>query len=123
MSEELVQYIRRGGSKKFVNINGKKKRSKRSGGKRIGVLVGWKARNSDIKIGWSICHKNDKFDSIEGLIQAKQHAIARDWDPGNYVAIEADIPRSIRKKHARFIDRAVNCFGGTQNGVIEVDPT
>jgi len=120
MTTELVEYVRRGGSKKFVSRNGIQKRSKRHGGKRIGVLVGWKARNGQTKVGWSLCHKNDKFDSIEGLIQAKKHSIARTSMHEDYFI--QTIPRSIRKKHARFINRAINCFEEGNNGVAEVNP-
>ena len=120
MTTELVEYIRRGGSKKFVNRNGRKKRSKRHGGKRIGLLVGWKARNGLTKVGWSLCHKNDEFDSIEGLIQAKHHAVPRTSVNEDYIT--QNIPRSIRKKHARFINRTINCFEEENNGVAEVNP-
>jgi hypothetical protein len=104
----LVEYIRKGGQKKFSTFNGKKKRSKRSGGKRVGVLVSWRARNGDIKIGWSLCHKNDEFDRTEGINTAKRHACVMPSESVVYV------PSSIQKKYNKFTSRTQNHFNRNQ---------
>ena len=99
----LVEYIRKGGHKKYINKNGKKKKSDRHGGKRVGVLVSWRAHSGDVKLGWSLCHKVDDFNSAEGRIKAMRRAVVIDAREGH--GDFSGVPRSIRKKVAKFMDR------------------
>jgi len=124
--DELVQYIRRGGAKKYHTFNGRKKQSKRCGGKRIGVMVSWVARNGEIKVGWSLCHRVDTFDTTSGLNTARQQAI--NLAIANHDYINTVVPYSISKKYTKFVDRIVDLHSGggsvtsEENGAAEISP-
>ncbi len=117
--KELVQYVRKGGSKKFVTISGRKKRSKCAGGKRVGVMVGWKSHNGELKAGWSLCHKIDEFDSIDGLVRAKKRSFPVVNNVNARLILPEGIPKTINRKFEKFIDRLVNCHKEVEDGIAE----
>lgn len=87
--------------------------------KNVGVLVALRTYTIDknFQIGWSLCHKKDKFDKYRGTIIAIKRAEALQNDPtrifksrDNYYDCDKDdelkIPYSIRPELNAFITRA-----------------
>ena len=67
---------------------------KRRNGKKVGFLLAFKDRYGNVRIGWSLCHKNDKFSRYT----AKALAYLRAWEPVEPPpSILADIDKFINK--------------------------
>lgn len=64
----------------------------------IGVLLATRRDNTRIEIGWSLTHKNDKFDIVTGLNTARDRYY-RD-----------DVPEKIRMEYDAFVVRCKKYF-------------
>jgi len=107
----LVEYIRRGGNKKYHIINGRRKQSLRSGGIRRGAMVALLGEDGEVRTGWSLCHRLDKFDRDRAVQVAK----ARAENGKKY-----EIPRSIEQTYARFQNSAANFFNKDNHSTAHV---
>jgi len=99
----LIEYVRKGGSKKCSRVfkDGKLVKTKKScsrGGNKIGVFVAVPQEDS-VLIGWSLCNTKagDVFNQNRGIDIAMDRAIK---------GSVTKVAHSMNKKVTRFIDRA-----------------
>jgi len=75
-------------------------------GRRKGVVVAKLDPSDDaVYVGWSLTHKNDKFDKERGLLIAKNRA---------YVGSNSVIPQSIENDVLVMVKRAMKYFKNKQ---------
>ena len=100
---ELVEYVRRGGNKRFRKVNGRRKQGT-SGGNKVGVFVAVKDDSGEVNIGWSLCHKKsgDAFDPLFGYNVASGRA--------KRGKTKTPIAKSLIKKADQFKGRVARYF-------------
>lgn len=72
-------------------------------GNRNGCLVAAKMDDGTIRVGFSLCHRNDEFDKHLG----KQKAVGRMNATKNYIH---DLPHSMKDEYERFAKRCMKYF-------------
>jgi hypothetical protein len=94
----LTEYVRKGGIKKISKV-----RKKRTGGRRVGVLVAVPYENDKVRIGWSLCNfsAGDKFKSSFGFNIAVDRAATGSKLP---------IPSSLIKQARTFVERVTSYY-------------
>lgn len=124
----LMEYIRIGRKYKFIHkssYNNKfNKKILVSRGKRKGILISFTEKNQ-LRIGWSLCNKKNKFDSSRGITIAYGRGLyktyAADDIEKDFYKIKEDnyfyynntypvVPPSIKKQFNKFIIRSEKYF-------------
>jgi hypothetical protein len=75
----------------------------------FGLVVGWRANNGDLEVGYSKCRKGDLFDKKEGLLQAFRHCMLA--ETADYTA---GLPYGVGEVISEVIDRMGRYYDPTK---------